>query len=597
MNISRRDFLKVSLLSTSYLVVSTGLSGCSESTNSAKISFNHGIASGDPLSDRVIIWTRVTPNNSEEKIELNFEVATDEIFNNITNRGLLIASKEQDFTLKVDVQNLNPATKYYYRFYSQEIYSPVGVAKTLSLETPTSVKMAVFSCANYTNGYFNVYQEACKVEELDVTIHLGDYIYEYGMYEDDDLDAKIPAYATEKAVEIGRELPKNNDKELFSLEDYRRRYALYHTDEGLQSIHAKCPMIVVWDDHEIADDSYRDGALNHDDTEGDFHLRTLYALQAYFEWLPIRPIENKKEIYRSFEFGDLVSLHMLETRIFSRDKQLNYDDYRDESYKIDSELFEKDVKDSSRKIVGPEQLSWLKNQLESSNATWQVLGQQVLMGKMYLPSEIVSLLSMLDNPEKYGKIKKFLLLEIYYLTLKFVDLKKRFLLHDDTLSDEELRRLNDVLPFNLDAWDGYFMDREKIFNYIQELNQNFIVLAGDSHNAWATNLKDQNQNQIGVEFAVSSVSSPGLEDEVDADDSETILQIEEVLLLLIDDLEYVNGKDRGFMTLEFTQDKVDVKWLFVNNYDSKEYSLLSEREKNIRVQKSGEALEIFPLDK
>ncbi len=386
---TRREFIKVSGAVASTILISTGLSACGSSSNNQdnqsamlRVAFNHGVASGDPLATSVIIWTRVTHLEAlQSDIEVTFEVATDKAFANLVHSGIYTANQTSDFTVKVDAQNLQAGTTYYYRFSSNGVISPIGKTKTLPIDNPEQIKMALFTCANYPNGYFNVYTEAAKIEDLDVTLHLGDYIYEYGMYENDDFDAKVPAYATSKAVAIGRELPQDNNKELLLLEDYRKRYALYHTDSGTQAIHAAAPMIVVWDDHEVANDTYKEGAQNHDESEGDFAQRTQDALQAYFEWLPIRTIEDKKAIYRRFDFGGLVSLYMLETRLFGRDKQLSYSSYFDAQGNFDAQTFQSDIGSPTRTMLGATQLEWLQQQMATSNATWQRLGQHLLMGK------------------------------------------------------------------------------------------------------------------------------------------------------------------------------------------------------------------------
>ncbi|MBN2894604.1 MAG: alkaline phosphatase D family protein [Campylobacterales bacterium] len=326
---TRREFLIASALSMGAFVVSTGLGGCGSdgSDSGVKVAFNHGVASGDPLHDRVILWTRVTPNSATDSLEVRFEVATDDTFKNLVRPAeTATISAAHDYTLKVDFQNLQAGSTYFYRFTCNGVTSPVGRTKTLPQGALSQAKFAVFSCSNYPNGHFNAYSEAAKIADLDATIHTGDYIYEYGMFEKDGV---TPAYATAHAAEYGRVLPSDNNTELLTLEDYRKRYALYHTDAGLQAIHAACPMIVVWDDHEIANDAYKTGAQNHDESEGSFSERKANALQAYFEWLPIRPYQegNYETIYRSFTYGDLLSLHMLDTRIIGRDQQLSYADF------------------------------------------------------------------------------------------------------------------------------------------------------------------------------------------------------------------------------------------------------------------------------
>lgn len=572
--LSRREFLKVSALSACSLIISTGLSGCNSSDDNVKVDFLHGVASGDPLQDKVIIWTRATTD--AKNVQVDYEVASDDAFSDVLHNGSVDVNDSTDYTVKIDVQDLQAGTSYYYRFKSNGTTSPIGKMKTLPEGNVDRVKMAVFTCANYPNGYFNAYTEASKIQDLDVTLHVGDYIYEYGMFEKDGV---TPAYATKNATSIGRELPQDNDTELYTLDDYRKRYALYHTDSGLQSIHATCPMIVVWDDHEFANDAYKDGAQNHDATEGDFDTRVEAALQAYFEWLPIRPIENKKEIFRSFNFGDLLSLNMLETRILARDKQLDYGAYFTQDGGFLSDKFQSDMSDTSRTMLGDSQLDWLQAQIASSSTTWQVLGQQVLMGKMNLPAELLVLISQLDYVSEADKAA--LLTKINTSLGELATIKQRMLQSDPSLSDEEKARVMTTLPYNLDAWDGYFVEREKIFATAKAYNKNLVVLAGDTHNSWANELKDMNGESIGIEFATTSVTSPGMEEYLGLSTLEQALQLEGSLELLIDDLSYCNLQDRGFMEVIFTKEKAIANWHYVSNYDSTTYTLNTSRAKSL----------------
>lgn len=578
---TRRDFLKVSAMSACALTVSTSLNGCGSSVRDEG-SFNHGVASGDPLSDRVIIWTRVTPDDIQDKLKVGFEVASDKDFKKIVRSGTTATDKNSDFTVKVDVADLQPNTTYFYRFKTKNVFSSVGKTKTLPVGDVTQVKMAVFSCANYPNGYFNAYTQASTIEDLDVTLHLGDYIYEYGMYENDDLVAKKPAYATKYAKEIKRELPKDNMMECIELDDYRKRYALYHTDKGLQAIHAAAPMIVVWDDHEIANDTYKSGAQNHnEEKEGLFSVRSQRALQAYFEWLPIRPAKNPQEIFRSFHFGNLLSLHMLETRLFARDKQLSYADYYKPEF--DAQTFMADFTRMDRHMIGDKQLGWLQNQVATSNATWQVLGQQVLMGKMNIPVEILELVAILEGNSATQEQKAAAKTAVNQKIAQLVAIKTRILKNDPTVTQEEKARLSKTLPYNLDAWDGYFVEREKIFGLIKQLDKNLVVLAGDTHNSWASDLKDKDGNQIGVEFATTSVTSPGMEEYVGFSSQEEAMGFEKAMELLIEDLKYFNANNRGFLVVTFTKEEAKSDWYFVDNSKSTNYSMLTTRHKSLKT--------------
>lgn len=313
-------------------------------------------------------------------VTVRWEVATDAEFTNLTHNGKIQASSDHDFTVKVDVRNLAPGQTYHYRFLAGNETSAAGRTRTLPEGAVSTVKLAVMSCSNYPAGLFHVYREAARVEGLNAVVHLGDYIYEY----DGD------GYATEDDEALGRTLPPENDVEIVDLVDYRRRYALYRTAPDLQELHAVAPFIAVWDDHEVANDTWREGAENHNEGEGDVNTRKINALQAYFEWMPIRPVieGNEEMIYRTFRFGDLVSLHMLDTRVIGCDEQLDLSNYFTGSG-FNEAAFQADLTDANRTLLGAEQLAWLQNSLAQSATKWDVLGQQVLMGRMYLPSELL----------------------------------------------------------------------------------------------------------------------------------------------------------------------------------------------------------------
>lgn len=570
---SRRDFLRVSGLALGGVVVSTGLQGClsgSGSSNRAdqpeptpvlrQVAFQHGVASGDPLADRVIIWTRVTPLDTQhDEIAIEWQVASDAGFSQLLHSGTARTGADRDYTLKVDVQNLEPGKRYYYRFLSNEVTSPAGSMKTLPSSGVDQVRFAVMSCSNYPAGYFHVYAEAAQEAELDAVIHLGDYIYEYPM----------GGYATEDAVSMGRALPADNDVEIVTLVDYRRRYALYRTDADLQALHAAAPMIAVWDDHEITNDTWRDGAENHNEGEGDFSERKLAALQAYFEWMPIRPADPDDEltIYRSFDFGDLVSLHMLDTRVIGRDEQLSYGNYMTETG-FDAEAFAADASDSSRTLLGQSQMNWLQARLANSTATWQVLGQQVLMGRMMLPAEMITSLS---NPSG-GDLLQTL--------SELVTIKLRMNMNDPTLTAAEVARVETVIPYNLDAWDGYAYEREVILGLSRSLDKNLIVLAGDTHNAWASDLETLDGSAVGVELATASVTSPGLESYL-AVPADQISQTEQVITTLVDPLRYLNASQRGYLLVTFSAEQARADWRFVDTVKQRSHAIDSTRSKTL----------------
>jgi alkaline phosphatase D len=570
-SISRRDFLILSARGAGAAVVSYGLMGCDildDENSDIAISFAHGIASGDPLSDSIILWTRITPE-SDADISVSWEIASDDSFTELINTGSTTTNTDSDYTVKVDAIGLDEGTTYYYRFICNGTQSETGITKTLVGGSPSSVKLAVMSCANYPAGYFNVYHLAAQQDDLDAVLHLGDYIYEYARGE----------YASDNAEELDRQvLPAT---ELFSLSDYRTRYAQYRSDENLQTLHAKVPFITVWDDHEVANDAWSDGAENHDDDEGDYNERKLAALQAYFEWLPIRPWSegNYEEIYRSFSFGDLVDLHMLDTRLLARNEQLDYTDYFDYStYELDETTLNADLTDTERTMIGSDQMTWLKDKAATSTGKWQVLGQQVLMGKMYLPGAVaLGVMTTTDYAElgaiailaaRYGAGDSTLTDdEITYLT------EKSYRLTDDVVTQLSLPDL----PYNLDAWDGYAADRETIFNSFQANDHNLVVFAGDTHNAWANDLSNSDNEIVGVEFATSSVSSPGLEYYLGITDDQAATT-EAGLVSLVDGLKYVNTTNRGFLLVTFTQETAQADWYFIDTILSTEYAILTSRQ-------------------
>lgn len=310
--------------------------------------FYHGVASGDPLTDAVIIWTRITPEDFNSPVVVSYKMATDTAMTNIVSQGSLITDASKDFTVKFDVQNLDPDTYYFYEFTGLNSVSPRGRTKTAPTGNIDSLRFAVVSCANLEAGYFNVYDIITERNDIEAVLMLGDYIYEY---------------------ENGGYSPNGNidrifdpTNEIISLDDYRMRYSIYHMDHALQKLHQNFPWICVWDDHESANDSYKDGAENHNLGEGLWSDRKLYSQQAYFEWLPIRPkAPQNYEIYRTFSYGDLLDLFMVDTRLNGREEQgVN-------------------TNDPDRTILGPDQYNWLTNELDASTAQWKVLGNQIVV--------------------------------------------------------------------------------------------------------------------------------------------------------------------------------------------------------------------------
>lgn len=325
--------------------------------NPGKAPFYHGVASGDPTTNSIVLWTKVVlPVQINEAI-IDWEIAKDSLFTKKLASGKKITNETADFTIKVHVENLKPNTKYFYRFKYSNTYSQTGQTKTLS-EGKDPIQLAFVSCSNYEYGYFTNYKSIAENKSIDLVIHLGDYIYEYG----------VGVYGD---TTIGRKnIPSH---EIISLNDYRTRYSLYRLDPDLQRMHQLKPIITTWDDHEIADNTYNHGAENHQSNEGEWKTRKQAAIKAYYEWLPLQK-DEKSPLYRSFSFGKLLNLNILDTRVEER------------SLQVDS-IEAPNINDSTRTILGKAQFNWLTENL-SKEYIWNIIGNQVPFGPMYSPSKV-----------------------------------------------------------------------------------------------------------------------------------------------------------------------------------------------------------------
>ncbi|EKO3806899.1 alkaline phosphatase D family protein [Vibrio harveyi] len=545
MSLSRRDFIKA----VSSGAVATTLTACGSDDSDATPtgSFEYGVASGDPTQTQVIIWSRVT--TAANYVDVTWQVSRSEDFSTVEQSGTFTTDTSRDFTVKVDVQNLNPSTQYYYRFMVGETTSIVGMTQTLPEGSVDKASMAVVSCANYPAGYFNVYKEILKqhqTESFDVVLHLGDYIYEYG----------AGGYASEDAARLGREPSKGT--ECITLDDYRKRYAQYRQDQDLQALHAALPMIAVWDDHELANDAWKNGAENHQDNEGSFVDRRAAAAAAWTEWLPVR--ENTFSnmlIYRQFSFGDLINLMMLDTRLVGRDQPLDYFSLNAPTMDSIGGLVAQS-RSADRELLGTEQLAWLMNAFNSQDAKWNVLGQQVLMSRMELPSSVMLAMFQLFNATDEQKMDALLAVNSAI---------------SNYLADPSSDTIK--LPYNLDAWDGYYVERERVYEIAKASEGHFVCLAGDTHNAWTSELKDVSNNPVGVEFATSSVSSPGLEEYL-ALEPVAIAQMEYTLPHLVSELQWTDIKQRGFMRVTFTPEKAQSTWYMLSSVKDKNYQVTTK---------------------
>ncbi|NOU02723.1 MAG: alkaline phosphatase D family protein [Novosphingobium sp.] len=434
--------------------------------------FSHAVASGEPGPDRVLLWTRFA---AAADTVLRWQVSDSADFARTLAGGEVTASPANDCCAKAWATGLSPGQWYFYRFVAPSgEMSPVGRTKTLPVGKLPSYRIAVFSCSNYGFGWFNAYAHAAEAGDFDLALHLGDYFYEYERGE----------YPGTKQIVADRLVPVN---EAVLLADYRERFATYRSDPDLQRIHQLYPMITVWDDHETANDTWEGGAENHQPkTEGDWAARKAASERAYREWLPV-----SDDYWASYEIGDLASLFRLETRHVARSKPFDLSALTDKTTPQQAAealaAFRDGVwRDPARGLLGAAQEGWLASSLEASTRArkpWQVLIQQVIMGQLALPTNLGEGMAA-DSPDW---------------------LKKRI--------DNAQRASAVGLPWNMDAWDGYPAARDRLLKSAQEANANLLVLAGDSHNAWAFDL-DRKGQRVGVELAGHSVTSPGAEGSV-----------------------------------------------------------------------------------
>jgi alkaline phosphatase D len=556
--VDRRSVIRGSLAVGT--VAATGLGGA-EAANAAPPAFAHGVASGDPLSDRVVIWTRVSGLSREAPVR--WTVSRDAAGADVVRRGQTTASPLADYTVKVDVAGLSPNTRYYYAFEVRGVGSPVGRTKTLPVGSVAQLRFAVFSCSNYVKGYFHPYAEAARRDDLDAVIHLGDYIYEYG----------VTGYPT-PALALGlvtqpRIAELDPTTEILALDDYRRRHALYRSDPSLQELHRKFPWILVWDDHEIANDGWRHGAENHatDGSEGGFVARKLAAIRAYYEWLPIRePLDgDRRRIYRSFDFGDLAQLVMLDTRVIARDEQLAYPDLLAVYQTAGADgSYPNDVTEDGRPrtLMGREQENWFAERMAGRQQIWQIVGQQILV-------HYQGALNFLGSDALTQAQKDLLILDL-----------DRVLGPGGGLQYAQLGALGAPDPVATDAWTGYPSARNR-FNAALAAARNPVVLAGDSHNGWAANLGVRTPGgflPFGVELATPGVSSPGFEEFlfVGARALERLIR-QSGRSSTLDQIVYANLEKRGFILVDVTPERVRTSWIYVDTVFEPTYTATVEK--------------------
>jgi alkaline phosphatase D len=583
---NRRDFLIRTSSTAVAVAASASLAACGGGENNPVLpsQFLYGVASGDPLPDRVVLWTHAKIPSSSSAVNLTWQVAIDASFSNIVQSGRIQATEAAAFTAKVDVTGLAAGTSYLYRFMDDAgAVSRVGNTRTLPAANAGSVKLAVFSCALFSEGFFNAYDAAAK-SDAQYAIHLGDYIYEYG---------SAPEKFGNSAVPPGRTVVPAND--IVSLSDYRSRYALYRSDPNLQDLHARMPWITVWDDHEFADNAWVLGAQNHDAaTQGDWITRRNIAARVYHEWMPIRTPDpaNLLKIYRSFDFGNLLSLYMLDTRIEGRDRQYsNFGDADGGTARYVAGLVPNAgvTPDSPRRMISTAQQDWLTAGMAASRASWQFLGNQDIMARIWFPASVLlAQAAAATNPAGVQTAISA------YLTAKATRATNPAAL---ALAQSALLSpvTNPRLPYNLDSWDGYPSNREAILQTVKAQGKRLVALSGDSHNGWFNNLTTLAGEKVGVEFACTSVTAPGFES-VGLGDIGSSLDGSALVptlgtaaigagLGLIDDVNYSDTARRGYLLITVTAEAVKSEYVYVSTVKSTVYTASIGR--TISVASSG----------
>lgn len=476
--------------------------------------FGHGVASGDPLPDRVIIWTRITPSpaatpgsGAGDPVVVRWEVAADPGFATVVRAGSVTASPDSDHTVKVDVTGLTPAMTYHYRFTAPD-GTRSATARTATAPDVdadlAALRFGVVSCSNWEAGYFAAYRHLAARDDLDAIVHLGDYIYEYGR--------------GEYGARGGSVRLHDPAHEIVSLADYRIRHAQYKTDPDLQALHARLPFIVTWDDHETADNAWDGGAENHQPaTEGDWSARYTAGKRAYLEWMPIRVSSVDQPLYRRFRFGRLAELSMLDLR-----------SHRDEQVSATS----KAVDSPDRSITGRAQLDWLTSGLTTSPTRWRLVGNPVMIAPILLPPL-------------------------------------------DVRTTEALTQIVGLpragVPFNADQWDGYTADRRRLLDALAGASvTNTVFLTGDIHSSWAAELPVDAaavpaSPTVGTEFVVPSVTSPNIDDMLGAPPRSASPAVEAALQATNHHLKYVELDSHGFGVFEVTPARSRMDWWFLTD--------------------------------
>jgi len=499
-------------------------------------SFKHGIASGDPRANSVILWTRVTQKNSDAgEMVLSWEMSDAADFTVLASSGQTTTSAARDWTVKVEASGLEAGQNYFYRFRSGEKTSPIGQTKTLPEGEVKSARFAVTSCSNWQHGFFNTYDHIARQDHFDAVLHLGDYYYEYG----NDISVDSEAAAQGRLHDPAHEI--------LTLDDYRTRHAQYRTDPSLQAMSAKLPMITIWDDHEVSNDSWRKGAENHNDGEGSYEDRKRAALRAYYEWMPIAEPKSggaREAIFRHYNYGNLLSLVTLETRLLARDEPLIIEEYFDMIREDKgTKRFDEILQDETRDMLGAAQTDFIIDTLKASKAagqTWRLLANQVVIGRVTSPD-----LTPHVSPDALDNIAK-----AWPAVRDFVEFSQY------------------GLPTYADSWDGYPAARNKFYDRLSAEGINdIVVVTGDSHEFWVNDLTDKDGEPMGVELGTTSVCSKTLVDYMGSTTADYAL----LMTQSNPDVRYYNPLRSGYLDLELGQKTGTARLMTVDTRISKNF--------------------------
>ena len=499
--------------------------------------FIHGIASGDPDHSSVVIWTRVS--QIENPIQVKWQMATDDKFNNTVQQGSYQTNAQRDYTVKIVAGGLSSGTKYFYRFEVNGINSTIGQTRTLPKGHIDKLVLALATCSNYPFGYFNAYDALAKDSSIDVVVHLGDYIYEYG----------VDGFGGD----VGKRIDRNHSPthETITLEDYRQRHAQYKTDLGSLAMHARHPLIVLWDDHETANNPWMGGALNHQPNEGNWQDRRRASLQAYYEWLPVRdPIHetDRMKYWRHYKFGDLASLITLESRHTGRSKQISLSENLPNLHnRQQAQKFMHDVVGATnRNMLSTDMEDFLNNEIKESvdaRRPWRIIGSPSVIAKSTSPklegSFFEKTMAKL-NPKQQNKLA-------------------------------QLIRLGQLdIPADFDMWDGYPAARERFYDIAKQAGaQDLLVVSGDSHSYWANALYDVDGKPMGVELGATGITSP--RSIMESLGAEVMKRYDDLNTAHNKEITWSDGRYRGFIRLELNHQKAHADYITVSNVESLAY--------------------------